>query len=74
MAKDFLRSFYLAAGMVVATFIAAGASSNQYTFTMAYEDHIDWALFEQVKQGRSVDQLARAAYYSDGYSAEGRSS
>ena len=64
----------MALGMVAATLIGATAYSNQYKFTMAYEDHLDGAVFEQVKRGRSVDALARAIYYSDAYSAEGRSS
>lgn len=70
--KHFLRNFYIAIGMVVGVYAFVHVYTESNKFLMTYEDYLDWVVFQQVKKGRSVDQLARVFYYSDNYSFEGR--
>merc|ERR1712151_992183 len=70
--KHFLRNFYIAIGTIAAVQLAMYVYTESNNFLMLYEDYLDWVVFQQVKQGRSVDRLARVFYYCDSYSFEGR--
>jgi hypothetical protein len=60
-------------GMVVGVTGFVKAYQMSYQIMPLYEDYVDWVIFEHVKRGRSVSDLAIVFYNSDRYSVEGRS-
>ena len=73
MVKHYLRHIYLMVGMVVGVTGFVKAYQMSYMMMPLYEDYIDYVLFEHVKRGRNVSDLAIVFYNSDRYSVEGRS-
>ncbi len=71
--KHYLRHMYLMIGMVVG--VTSFVKAYQLSFQMLplYEDYVDWVLFEHVKRGRNLSDLANIFYKTDSYSIEGRS-
>ena len=74
LAFHYLRHLYLVAATVAGVMLFIKGYQASYAVQPLYEDYIDWVLYQHVKRGRPVEQLARIFYQTDRYSVEGRSS
>ena len=70
--KNVARNFYIPLVIFVGIAIAYRAYEEQYRALPLYEDYLDWLVFQSVKRGHRVEQLARAVYKVDQYSVEAR--
>ena len=59
--------------MVVSVLLGVKLYQESFKFLMTYEDYLDWVVFQQIKRGYKVEQLARVYYHADKYSVESRS-
>ena len=63
--KHFLRHSYLAFTFLLLVGFSMQLYSESHKFLMVYEDYLDWFIFQHVKRGRSLSNLARMFYFSD---------
>lgn len=74
LALHYLRHIYLVVGTIAGVFLFIKAYQASFAVQPLYEDYLDWVVYQHVKRGRPVEQLARIFYQTDRYSVEGRSS
>ena len=55
MTKDFFRTLYMPAGLVLLIGLAYQWYTISYSIGPTYEDYLDWIVFQTVKRGRPLD-------------------
>jgi hypothetical protein len=71
--KYFARQSYIPFILLTSIFLGMKVYQESFSFLDTYEDYLDWLCFQNVKQGHSLELLARSMFKTDQYSIESRS-